>query len=64
MFNYIFQDWIDSLNKEAEKLFPYETEETCPNAFNRIAKNQCIDCIRAGYVRGYIQGHDDAIPRG
>lgn len=55
-------EWIDELNNEAAQEFPYETEETCPNALDRMLKNQCIDCIRTGYVRGYIQGTNDSLP--
>ena len=62
-YEYEHNKWLEQINKNAAELFPYETEESCPIAITRIMKNQYIDCVRAGYVKGYIQGHEDAIPR-
>ena len=60
-YEYKHNRWIEGISEDAAKLFPYETEETCPNALARTMKNQCIDCVRAGYVRGYVEGHESAI---
>ncbi len=61
-YEYQQQLWIKGIKDHAEKIFPYETEETCPNALSRTMKNQCIDCLRAGYLKGYMEGHNAAIP--
>ena len=56
------QLWNKRIQAKAAEVFPYETEETCPNALARFIKNQYIDAARVGFVKGYSQGCMDSMP--
>ena len=62
--NYEYQQqlWNKRIQAKAAKVFPYETEETCPNALARSIKNQYIDAARIGFIEGYSHGCSDSIP--
>ena len=61
-YEYHCQLWMKNIQTIAEQVFPYETEETCPNAFARSIKNQYINAARAGFIKGYVHGGEDAKP--
>lgn len=61
-YEYHYQLRMQNIQNIAEQVFPYETEETCPNALARSIKNQYIDAARVGFIKGYVCGREDAIP--
>ncbi len=61
-YEYHYQLWLRNIQIIAEQSFPYETEETCPNALARSIKNQYIDAARAGFIKGYIHASEDYQP--
>lgn len=61
-YEYQRQLWNKCIQAKAAEVFPYETEETCPNALARSIKNQYIDAARAGFIEGYSYGCRESIP--
>lgn len=61
--NYAYQEkiWYNRIYAIAAETFPYETEETCPNALDRTLKNLAVDNLRVGFIKGYERGGRDSI---